>query len=727
MTEKCGCNNKRNAPIFGRITKFVFFPHHIFEMRRGKAVFGVLAALLLLPWLHWRRKSLWTLNLLNAHGAWLNMGPERAGGTAEGRLWEVEVPIANPPTGCDIAASAAGAPLRFKLSRIPCPAHRFTRRGGPLNRTIFVSSGAGAVQISVADTGLFRDAEFAATGPRGRLRDPEWSEVRQAPFSFDIPPNSPGGGAVRVRRVTVKGGKHAHGLLPPPETEAHIAQVMPGPSPTTGRTAAFTAGGGEKQPSPKLSILVAVIDSLPRATFLTGFPSTVAWLRRFVPRSGNDPGDSPRPQLEQRRTFTFTRYAQSGRNTPANLHRLFTGRAWTDADDAVRRRTWRLSGVLHSGSGDGVSGGTPTTARDFLPARLRRAGWRTTFCSPFCGEFFGFRFHDAYTPALFDNHCPALVNVDPVPVADRAWRERCIVASSARNYGVNASSNVCGCEFYASLQKPGGQLAGGDVCAYGASPTDRALDYVAGAWRADGASRPKFAQVHLDHGHFPEGAESATLLDDLLPPFFDEVLRVDPNTVILLLSDHGRARRVTPFLNVVVPAAALNSTAVRNLEVNRERLVTLADVHATLSAIASVPVPVPALPAINLVTEEVPAGRTCADASVLASFCPCIDWASVDNVPSRHVDAALAFISRSAEPCTPLKAAGGFVKKRVRGAYRSSNDSLRFVIEMTNGAMYAVVVDSQLKTLAVNAEHSYVRHEHCTPRDANVEFCMCAD
>jgi Protein of unknown function (DUF229) len=359
-----------------------------------------------------------------------------------------------------------------------------------------------------------------------------------------------------------------------------------------------------------------------------------------------------------------------------------------------------------------------------LPARLKESGWRTSYCTPFCVDFYGTRFHDSFTPTLFDNICPRLVNIDPVPRSEQEWRAECIDWSAEHDY--LGQKDVCGCAVFASLLTPDGK-SGGDQCAYGASPTERSLDYIAGAWRADGQSMRKFGHLHLDHGHKPEKLIAATLNDELLPPFFDEILRADPGTAIILMSDHGRGKTITPMLNIVLPQKAAQTVAA-TLGVNRERLITLTDLHTTLGNLAGLPRLKGTLPGIDLLDKEVPANRTCADANIPAPFCPCLVWTpmSAERVPSQHVARALAHINELAEPCTPLRKVGGFARESVHSASVSADGGYRFVVAMTNGASFSVVTDPASNSASVHAEHSFAVHEKCTPPGGNAEFCFCA-
>jgi hypothetical protein len=193
-------------------------------------------------------------------------------------------------------------------------------------------------------------------------------------------------------------------------------------------------------------------------------------------------------------------------------------------------------------------------------------------------------------------------------------------------------------------------------CVDGRSRQEFAFEYIKGIWNAY-PDVPKFAFLNslaahdysIDTAYRQLGLEA---YDDLISEFLKEMLsrRDAKKTVIVLRSDHGiqggpapidystQVEHMNPFNTLIVPEG-LNGLSLKSLFSNQERLVTGFDLYHTLRGILT-----PSLNqttpkgkkemnglkgdlkkwSYNLLAVEVPDIRTCKDARIPYTFCPCI-------------------------------------------------------------------------------------------------------
>ncbi|XP_070388118.1 uncharacterized protein [Dermacentor albipictus] len=140
----------------------------------------------------------------------------------------------------------------------------------------------------------------------------------------------------------------------------------------------------------------------------------------------------------------------------------------------------------------------------------------------------------------------------------------------------------------------------------------------------------------VTHNHI----KGIAILDEPLFEFFKGLSNrgVLDNTVVLFLSDHGarygstrrselgRHEDKTPFCFLALPKRFLREhpDVAASLETNQRRLITAYDLHATLLSLSTLPSfsVNPTRHGLNLFA-NIPANRTCVDASIPPQFCAC--------------------------------------------------------------------------------------------------------
>ena len=150
------------------------------------------------------------------------------------------------------------------------------------------------------------------------------------------------------------------------------------------------------------------------------------------------------------------------------------------------------------------------------------------------------------------------------------------------------------------------------------------------------------------------------------------------NTVLIVLGDHGlrngdfrqtlqgKLEERLPLFTMTFPKWFKEKypTAAENLQANTKRLTTWFDLHATFEHILEYEnKQEKSKHGISLLT-EIPAKRSCNDASVPLHWCPCLQWSAVDHKHIHVRKAALKAINHinnlishepiSAEKCSKL-------------------------------------------------------------------------
>ena len=130
------------------------------------------------------------------------------------------------------------------------------------------------------------------------------------------------------------------------------------------------------------------------------------------------------------------------------------------------------------------------------------------------------------------------------------------------------------------------------------------------------------------------------------------------NTLLILLGDHGwrygefrqtvqgKLEERLPLFTMTFPRwfKKRYPTLAKNLKTNTERLTSWFDVYATFNHLLEYPNKPNTKHGLSLLT-EVPAERSCKDASVPQHWCPCVQWSAVDHQHNHLQQAALTAIN----------------------------------------------------------------------------------
>ncbi|XP_022806873.1 uncharacterized protein LOC111343937 isoform X1 [Stylophora pistillata] len=153
---------------------------------------------------------------------------------------------------------------------------------------------------------------------------------------------------------------------------------------------------------------------------------------------------------------------------------------------------------------------------------------------------------------------------------------------------------------------------------------------------------PALVYTHLNTGHEPSGKRIRTD-DTILSKFLEEMARSD-NTLTILISDHGGKTSdyaietlpgslevYSPMMFMIIPhkvTKRLGKDRMNALILNQKRLVTFADLHHTLNAIAALTDDGRTNDKDSGLLQPVPQTRTCADIKDISSegMCRCKGW-----------------------------------------------------------------------------------------------------
>lgn len=171
---------------------------------------------------------------------------------------------------------------------------------------------------------------------------------------------------------------------------------------------------------------------------------------------------------------------------------------------------------------------------------------------------------------------------------------------------------------------------------------------------SDSFKKPLFSFLMLDVGHEDSGLRIQTL-DSTLASFV-ETLASDPNTLSIILSDHGntygsfpitmegRFEIFQPHLFIITPRQIQNlfgRERMLALIQNQKRLVSIVDLHHTLMTIAALVGSESGVKKNQSLLEPVSRNRSCEDLGLLtSSVCICQGWETKVQTNSFHFIAA---------------------------------------------------------------------------------------
>ena len=285
---------------------------------------------------------------------------------------------------------------------------------------------------------------------------------------------------------------------------------------------------------------------------------------------------------------------------------------------------------------------------------------------------------------------------------------------------------------------------------------------------------PALAYTHLNTGHEPSGKRIRS--DDIiLSKFLEEMARSD-NTLSIVLSDHGGKTTdyaietltgslevYSPMFFMIIPhkvAERLGKDRMNALILNQKRLVTVSDLHHTLTSIAALTDNERANGETSGLFQPVSPNRTCADIKGLSSDvkCRCQGWTKLLSPQSTDViwlaEFALGQINNMIET-QYLQGVGRAKARRSSGfgncaryvgkaierprqelAGKHYITTLVLVVEPAYGVKSKERFEVHLKHSSVR-EHSitlikytrlsfYSKYKTCVDRLVDVQLCACA-
>lgn len=285
---------------------------------------------------------------------------------------------------------------------------------------------------------------------------------------------------------------------------------------------------------------------------------------------------------------------------------------------------------------------------------------------------------------------------------------------------------------------------------------------------------PALAYTHLNTGHEPSGKRIRS--DDIiLSKFLEEMARSD-NTLSIVLSDHGGKTTdyaietlpgslevYSPMFFMIIPhkvAERLGKDRMNALILNQKRLVTVSDLHHTLTSIAAMTDDESANVEASGLFKPVSPNRTCADIKGLSSDvkCRCQGWTKLLSPQSTDViwlaEFALGQINNMIQT-QYLRGVGRTKAKRNSGFGNCARyvgkaierprqelvgkhyiTTLVLVVEPAYGVKSKERFEVHLKHSSVR-EHSitlikytrlsfYSKYKTCVDRLVDVQLCTCA-
>ena len=282
---------------------------------------------------------------------------------------------------------------------------------------------------------------------------------------------------------------------------------------------------------------------------------------------------------------------------------------------------------------------------------------------------------------------------------------------------------------------------------------------------------PALIYTHLNTGHDTSGKRIRR--DDFhLSRFVEEMAR-SQNTLTIVLSDHGGKTTnyaietlsgslevYSPMMFMIIPhkvAQRLGKERMNSLIVNQKRLVTVSDLHRTLTSIAELAETETAISHTSGLFRPVPSTRTCADIKGLHSdaMCRCEGWRKFLNPKSLDViwlaEFAIGQINNLIQAQylagrTENKRNSGFgncarfvgkaierPRQELVGKYFIT--TLVLVVEPAYGVKTKERFEVQLRHSSVR-EHNitlikytrlsfYSKYKNCADRDVDVKLCAC--
>ena len=92
------------------------------------------------------------------------------------------------------------------------------------------------------------------------------------------------------------------------------------------------------------------------------------------------------------------------------------------------------------------------------------------------------------------------------------------------------------------------------------------------------------------HGPDDETRRNINHIDEMIVQLLDKVMATDPNTIVIVMGDHGKREGEQPLFNLAIPDTFLQDRPgmAQILDKNQERLISWFDVHTTLLSLLEI-------------------------------------------------------------------------------------------------------------------------------------------
>ena len=260
--------------------------------------------------------------------------------------------------------------------------------------------------------------------------------------------------------------------------------------------------------------------------------------------------------------------------------------------------------------------------------------------------------------------------------------------------------------------------------------------------------------MHSDVAHCGVDIDLMTSTDETIMRLLQRSLKADPNTLLILMGDHGRFQsRRNPLMTMVLPTNFLkrHNRIAQSLEINQGRMLSFFDVHvglrylATLNSSISLP-PIereqsvsPKYPGLNMFTEISPYNRTCEEANIPPTECICNPWKEMPKEDLSLVEYVLKYLN--SQPgvnegrCHRLEldsiswqqiSSDGFVKTGeffVKQGHKGVKSS--FIATLTSRQVPSRNLPILTELTHLEQTSRWGQFRACKPDNARADYCVC--
>ncbi|XP_070558195.1 uncharacterized protein [Ptychodera flava] len=275
----------------------------------------------------------------------------------------------------------------------------------------------------------------------------------------------------------------------------------------------------------------------------------------------------------------------------------------------------------------------------------------------------------------------------------------------------------------------------------------------------------KWAAIDLNAGHRAE-EESVNQLDKDLAAFIKSLTKENPNLVVILMGDHGKAYQsdlshlggyyetLLPFLSLILPAWIFDERPdiMDVLITNQQRYVVHSDLHKTMKSLLHYPyvdsfTGMVAPQAKNLLTDVVARNRSCEEAGLPSWSCVCGHMQKLDSLQwnTEHrdmVEIALKYINdkhrqKSTTQLTKPRAESSCLDLHLQkilhifvNANPSANSQWSKLYQITFKAVekdtvWQAVLDDKHDIKQVKQLSLYQPFEVCQDKGVPLQYCVC--